>query len=57
MYLKNLTTNRIQLIFHVHESSNAIKNVFADYEEFHEKSIENTLNCECHEYNFGLLVK
>ncbi len=57
MYLKNLTTNRIQLIFHVHELSIAIKNVFGDYEEFHEKSIENTSNCKCHENSLRLLVK
>ncbi len=57
MYLKNQTANRINLIFHVHESSNAIKDTFDDYEEFHEKSIENTTNSKCHVNSFGLLVK
>lgn len=57
MYLKNQIANRINLIFHVHESSNAIKDTFDDYEEFHEKSMENTTNSKCHENSFRLLVK
>jgi len=57
MYLKNQTANRIDLIFHVHESSNAIKDTFDDYEEFPEKSMENTTTSKCHVSSFGLLVK
>ncbi len=57
MYLKNPTKNNVQLIFHLPESPNAIKDVFADSDKFHEKSIKNIANCKCYKNYFGFMVK